>query len=406
MKCRQYKGCWKYIALCLELVKVKWLFTTLFFTLIPLISIIEYAILTLIANDLYFLRLIHLEERHPVQFALYVKSHANARYAQSLLKLAALECECLLFALGGKAEVRVETMGEVPFLIVTTEGLSKQEWAYLSRHSTIGFAALRDGEWLKPLTLTKPLYLEPDLSQVMKYKGKTNADFTAMMLHCARSASAFALSDERLTVMDPICGRGTTLFCALEEGDCAIGVETDEKAVHDADIYFQHYLQYHRYKHRREEFSLTLREGGAVKERRFTLANQASLYKQGDHVTLRLVCGDTARADEIAGAQSCHLMVGDLPYGVQHAPRAGRGAVSLTSLLSSALPAYQRALKPGGALALSFNTYTLSRESLTREMQQAGLKPLVDPPFNDFVHWVEQAVNRDMVIAVKEQPNR
>ncbi len=336
-----------------------------------------------------------------MQFALLVKSHANARYAQSLQKLAALECECLLSALDVKASVSVERLGGAPFVIVETDALNDDQWAYLSRHSAVAFAAVRDGEWLRPLPLKPPVYLEPDLSQVLKYKGKTNADFTAMMLHCARSASAFALARTPLTVMDPLCGRGTTLFCAVQEGDDAVGVDTDDKALREADVYLQRYLQYHRYKHRREERSLTAPDGGTMKESRFVFANDAAAYKRGETVALRLIRGDTARADVAAGAESCHLIAGDLPYGVQHAPRRKGGVSSLEELLAEALPAYRRALKPGGALALAFNTYTLEKDRLITHIEKAGLTPLTQPPYDDFAHWVEQAVNRDLVIAVK-----
>ena len=34
-------------------------------------------------------------------------------------------------------------------------------------------------------------------------------------------------------------------------------------------------------------------------------------------------------------------------------------------------------------------------------MTVSGLVPLIQTPFNDFSHWVEQAVNRDMVVAQK-----
>ena len=50
---------------------------------------------------------------------------------------------------------------------------------------------------------------------------------------------------------------------------------------------------------------------------------------------------------------------------------------------------------------MAFNTFTLKRESVCAALQSAGFKSLREPPFDDFSHWVEQAVNRDMVIAVK-----
>ena len=336
-----------------------------------------------------------------MQFALLVKSHANARYAQAMQKLAAVECECMLFAFNAKVELRYETIAGTPFLILETDSLGQVEWAYLARHSSLSLAAVREGEWLRPLPLDSRAYLPPDLAQVLKYKGKTNADFTGLMLNCARAASAFALSQEPLTVLDPLCGRGTTAFCALAGGDNAVGLEADEKALHEADTYLRRYLEYHRYKHRREQRSITLRGGGALRETCYTLANDAAHYKQGLTRTLCWVHGDTAAADQATGQGGCHIIAGDLPYGVQHGPRDGSGTGTLAGLLERAMPAYYRALASGGALALSFNTYTLPRAVVVGSMRGAGFKPLEAPPFNDFSHWVEQAVNRDMVIAVK-----
>jgi hypothetical protein len=346
-------------------------------------------------------RKLPLEERHSVQFALLLKSHANARYAQSIQKLAAAECKCLLFALNAKTDIHYEMLAGNPFLMLTSDGLGDAEWKYLARHSSLSFAAVRDGEWLKPLQLDRPAYLPPDLAQVLKYKGKTNTDFTVMMLNCARSASAFALAEEPLTVLDPLCGRGTTAFCALTMGDHAIGLEADEKALHEADAYLERYLQYHRLKHCREQRSITLRGGGAMREIRYSLADSVEHYRQGRTISCRWILGDTAAADEAAGQGGCHLIAGDLPYGVQHSPRGQRGYDSLDGLLQRAVPSYYRALIKGGALALSFNTYTLPRENVARAFEDAGFQVMGSDPFNDFSHWVEQAVNRDMVIGVK-----
>ena len=57
--------------------------------------------------------------------------------------------------------------------------------------------------------------------------------------------------------------------------------------------------------------------------------------------------------------------------------------------------------KHGGAIALSFNTYTLARDSVLQAMEGAGFIPQNEAPYNGFAHWVEQAVDRDAVLAVK-----
>ena len=336
-----------------------------------------------------------------MRYAFQIKTHANARYALSMDKLALLECRCLLHSLGIDAAVSQEKLAGTRFIIVETEQLDERGWEILSGHSGVSFAALQDGEWLKPLRLHQARYLDADLAQVLKYKGKTNADFTLMMLHCAKAASVFALSPEPLTVMDPLCGRATALFCALQEGNNAVGVEIDEKDVHEADTYFERYLQYHRLKHRRETYSATLPEGGHAEEIRYQLALDAEAYRRGDVRSLRLFRGDTAQADKMAGRESCHLLVADLPYGVQHTAQGGKGFTTLERLMQTAFPAWRRALRKGGAAAVAFNTYTLKREAVCAEMAKAGFRVLTDPPFRDFSHWVEQAVNRDMVIAVR-----
>ena len=80
-------------------------------------------------------------------------------------------------------------------------------------------------------------------------------------------------------------------------------------------------------------------------------------------------------------------------------PRKGAGAYR--HLLRSALPAWREALRPGGALAVAFNTYTLPRATVLAAVEAAGLEPIPDAP--DFEHWVEQAVERDLVLAKKSR---
>jgi len=337
-----------------------------------------------------------------LRYAFEIKPHANARYALSMNKLALRECQCLLFSINAHATVSLQELAGTRFIIVETEQLDEQGWNILSNQSGVSLTAVLEGEWLKPLQPCRPAYMEADLAQVLKYKGKTNADFTLMMLHCAKAASAFARDSAPLTILDPVCGRGTTLFCALQEGNNPIGIEISKKDIHESDTYFERYLQFHRYKHKRETLSATLPDGGHAEEIHYQLANNADRYKKGDGRYLRLLHGDTAQADRMLGSESCHLLIGDLPYGVQHAPKGVKGKSPLEQMLHQVFPAYYQVLKRGGAMALAFNTYTLKRETLCAAMENVGFRVMAEPPFDDFSHWVEQAVNRDMVIAVKE----
>lgn len=338
-----------------------------------------------------------------MRYALLLKPHANVRYRQSLQKLALIELQSALLAWGMEdACPTLETASGEPFLIFESERMTKEAWRAISRHSAICLAAERlENGLLRPLERNVETALPDDLPHVLKYKGKTNADFTYLLLHCAKAASDFAREEGPLRVLDPMCGKATTLFCALCEGYDATGIETDAKSLQEACAYYERFLKLHHVKHRKEESSRTLSGGGNARCTSFEAAREPQAFKEGRRLRLEMLNGDAARASEMVKADSFHLIVSDLPYGVQHAPREGGGMSSLIRLLERTAPDCARVLKPGGAIALSFNQNTLRRADVARILTSAGLEVLGEPPYDDFSHWVEQAVERDVVIARK-----
>ena len=65
-------------------------------------------------------------------------------------------------------------------------------------------------------------------------------------------------------------------------------------------------------------------------------------------------------------------MVTDAPYGVQKGT-AGRQD-SIGGTIAAALPGWHSVLKPGGVLAISFNTHVTKRDALIRLMEKAGFE--------------------------------
>ena len=92
----------------------------------------------------------------------------------------------------------------------------------------------------------------------------------------------------------------------------------------------------------------------------------------------------------------------DLPYGVQHAPQDGKKTDGFQRMLARTLPAWRQALRKGGAAAVSFNTLTLPRETLASLMTAAGFRVLEAPEYASNLHFVEQAVRRDLIVALNE----
>jgi len=341
--------------------------------------------------------------RMNMKYAFLLKPHANARYRASLSKLAKAETACLLKAWDIPCEdLKDEIIGGEPFITFTAPELTGGAFAALTGQSGICFAAERTEDGLLlPLRRPEDGFIPAELPHILKYKGKTNPDFTFLMLHTAKAASAFAKREDRLTVLDPMCGKGTSLFCALCEGHNAVGIETAKPSLQEADSFLERFLQTERLKYKKSASSLPVK-GKALRKTRYEIAPDAKAQKEGNVQTLEWTGADAALTGEIVKKESCHLVICDLPYGVQHAPKENGGMSTLTELLDRVLPGCARAMVKGGAMALSFNLNTLKRADAEAAMEKAGLRPLTEAPFNDFAHWVEQAVDRDIVTGVKD----
>ena len=333
-----------------------------------------------------------------MHFCFQLSPHANIRYREAQGKLGQAELQVLLNGLQLSCPVSSEVIGGVTFLSFDAEELTPGQLAALSRHSAALMICERQGDLLRPLEKADHAYLTEDLAEVLKYKGKTSAVFTRMMLNCAHAASDFFTEEKPLTVLDPMCGRGTTCFVALQQGMNAVGVDVDRRDLKEATTYFERHLQFHRLKHSLDQSSRTVRKQ-AIPAAVYTLADTKEHFRAGDTRTLSLFLADTGLTGELLRKQPIHLIVSDLPYGVQHAPQEGKRKESFTQLLQRVLPAWHDALLPGGAIALSFNVLTLKKADLAQMLAEAGFAPLTDAPYDDFEHFVETAVTRDFIVA-------
>lgn len=334
-------------------------------------------------------------------FLFQLTPHANIRYREAQVKLGQAELACLLKRLGISADITPCTVGGVSFLRFEADALTDAQLSALSMHSAALMICEQHGELLKPLNKVSHDYLTADLAEVLKYKGKTSAVFTHMMINCAWAASDFFGQEAPITVLDPMCGKGTTCFVALQQGMNAIGVDIDNRDLKECADYFERYMQYHRMKHKLDQSSRTVRKH-AVPAAVYTIADTKEHFKEGDTRTLSLFLGDTGLTGELCKKSPAHLLVADLPYGVQHAPQDGKRTESFMQVMKRALPQWKDAVRKGGAVALSFNTLTLKKADLVQLLSDAGFTPLTEAPYDDFEHFVEQAVNRDFVVARKD----
>lgn len=335
-----------------------------------------------------------------MNYCFQLLPHANIRYQESLNHLGTAELSCILKALNIQSDVTLATLGGAPFLRFEAPELTPAQLRQLARHSAITFLCQEENGLLRPLDRPDTSYLPKDLAEVLKYKGKTSAVFTHMMINLARSVSTCFDKEGPITVLDPICGRGTTLFVALQQGMNSVGVDMDRKDLKEAADYFSRYLQYHKLKHKLDQGSRTVK-GQAVPDALYTMAATKQAYQAGDTRTLRLLLGDTGLTGPLLKKTPADILVADLPYGVQHAPQDGRRPENFPGMLRRVLPSWKEALRPGAGIAISFNSLTLPRKTLMELLEQAGFQLMAEAPYDTFEHFVEQAVTRDVVVARK-----
>ena len=277
-----------------------------------------------------------------MRYTMLLWPHANARYQVETEKLARAENTRSSVRLGVEYTWEEGGLDGLPALGFAARALAPAEAAVLARHSLLYalFERREDGALL-PLFGREAPRVGADLAGILKYKGKTNETFTQMLVNLAWLAGKMP---EKAHLLDPMCGRGTTLFVALNFGWDATGSDVDRAALREAEQFFRRYLEYHRFKHATQRGSLTLRGKKSAPYTSFALPA----------VALRLAEVDAARVREAYGQGKFDVLCTDLPYGVQHGAN-----MPLEALLRLALPAWAETLKHGAAMALSFNAQTL-----------------------------------------------
>jgi SAM-dependent methyltransferase len=277
--------------------------------------------------------------------------------------------------------------------------------AYLSNLSAAyALFEVVDEDLLRPVPVTPLARYDSDLITIPKYSGKTNEQFTRLLLNVTvlGSASAGRMLDGGVVVADPMCGRGTTLNQALMYGYDGVGIEIDGKDVEIYLSFLKTWLQRKRLKHT-IEFHPVRREKRTVARRlEAVIAASRDDHRAGATQKLVVFHADTTRADEVLKPGCADVVVTDAPYGVAHGSRADGGLSRRpVELLAAAVPQWVRLLRSGGALGLSWNARVAARERVAEIVAGAGLVVLDGPGFGDLAHHVDQTIERDVLVARK-----
>ena len=300
----------------------------------------------------------------------------------------------------GVQEATVLTQGEnikyeeicgIPYILVDTEdGPPLFDLSFT--HAVFEYA----GGKLTPLPRPVAYFIKPEISSILKYQGKTNELFTRLMLNLAIHSCK---QTGQLNILDPMAGKGTTLYEALIKGHNAYGIEIDQKLAYESYTYVKKYLETGKFKHVTHTEKFT----GQGDAGRFTATkHQIAIEKT---CQFEIMDADARNAGLLFKKNFFDVILADLPYGVQHGSKTGgkpkKGGITRNAftLVEESMDGLVRVLKPGGVIALAWNTFLIKRTELEALFTQHNLELCIDA---DFTHRVDQAIDRDIIIGRKK----
>ena len=336
-----------------------------------------------------------------MKLALKITPQRSTQYTNMVATLAIPELlaspleksikECDPITLAGQAYLLVTLSEETslsPYMlsVLSRMGATSEVYEYFDTIGTVS------GPLLRPIEPQFVPFVPLEMAEARRYKGKTNEVFTRVLLNIALFAGAYADNlDERLRVLDPLAGGGTTLFLALSAGYDAFGIELARQDVETTAVFTRQYLE-SAHVHFKERDERGRRAGRRI---------QFEIGHKGDTRLLVLIHGDTTQADmhmrEVMGGPRVHAIVGDLPYGIQHFGE-------IASLLMHVLPVWTNMLLPGGTLALAWNATRIERAEMVDFLErEVGLTVRNEPPYTQFAHAVDRVIKRrDIIVGVKK----
>lgn len=286
-----------------------------------------------------------------MKISLLLTPLAKAAYFDAAKDVALLELRAL-----GFEDCALREVGSLSFIDLDAE---EEQIAALMRASVCQGLFERVEQGLLPLDQEPNFKLPEALVTGQKYQGKTNELVTQLAINVA--LAHVKTTSSRLTLLDPMAGRGTTLLWALRYGMNGRGIDLDGKNIDLFHAHVKKQCKLHRLKHKNERGRIGKGKGGGSFAR-----------FEFDNTKISLVHGDSGKTVWQEN-QKFDLIVSDLPYGIQH---AGSEKRSPFIGVEESAAGWIDGLRPGGAVTLIFNEYQTSRDDLSNLFEGLGLETM------------------------------
>lgn len=327
-------------------------------------------------------------------YRMYLETDLNRVFTKSLGPIALAELDVVLSGAHSSPGTDIEHVedGRTSYLRFGHDGDRDALLESLSMLSaTAAVFVEHTSTSLEPLPLANSLRYGTEVVTTQRYKGKTSERLTRLMLNLARAGDASKHVKSR-SLIDPMCGRGTTLNWALLYGIPAVGLDIDTKALDDYATFLQQWAQGNRYPHKIQRY----RKPSDPRHFDFTVARDRDELEAKSKPDIRTF-NVPADAEDF-GLGKASMIVSDLPYGVQHRARTGgqKAITSVTDLVESVSARWPEWIRTGGSAALSWNVKSLSKPDLVAILDAAGF---AESTTRGFEHQVDRTIVRDVVTA-------
>jgi hypothetical protein len=312
------------------------------------------------------------------RLAILISPLAKGAYFSAYIEVAKAELNWV----AGISDVEHAKHGEMDFLLVDAPSDALPMLARLS--FVLGlFEVGTDG--FVPIAQGCEFLLHEDFVFGSKYKGKTNETLTQLLLNVGL-ASLDSEVRQTVKLLDPMCGRGTSLLWSLRYGIDCKGLEQDPKSVDEFRAGVKKWCKLHRQKHRLTD--------GFIGP-----ANKQSIGKfynlEINENSARAVTGDSRDANEYFKSEKFNLIVCDLPYGIQY--RWGKNTRNPLDVIAECAQGWVQCLRKDGVMVLAFNSYMPKRSELTSLFIDQGL---IDLNFSA-KHRMSESIIRDVLVMKK-----
>jgi hypothetical protein len=236
---------------------------------------------------------------------------------------------------------------------------------------------------LIPLDITPEFKLHDNFIFGSKFKGKTNERFTQMMLNIGLASIE---KKDKVKVLDPMCGRGTSLLWSMRYGYNAKGIEVDAKSILDINQIVKKWSKVC-------EVPSKVTEGFISKKTKSNVGKFLEFSSQGNN--MKVIIGNSIDSSSLLRDEKFDLIITDIPYGIQHL--SNKGAINPIKTLEQCLPEWIKCLNEKGAIVIGFNANNPKRKNLENLISNLGFSEI---EFK-IPHRMSESIVRDVIILKK-----